>query len=90
MAGFGDNSTVFQRGAVISQGGIRLEIGEYTQATDTTMRVPTQLTRIIGGLCIGEGITGRAIEGLDVSMGFADFSLSANGNKIVAYILAGY
>jgi hypothetical protein len=44
--GFGDNSTSFMRAASLN-GGLRLEAGCWTQLTDTSLNIPTQLTRIV-------------------------------------------
>jgi hypothetical protein len=91
MSGFGDNSTVFQRGATIPQGGLRLEVGEFTQATDTTAEIPTQLLSVVFGMCIVDGSqVGRASIG-NTSLGFVDFSLGKTGSgQVIHYIVAGY
>lgn len=46
MAGFGDNTTVFQRGASIP-GGLRIECGEWTAGSTTDMSIPTHLTEVV-------------------------------------------
>ncbi len=91
MAGFGDNTTVYQR--VGSAGSFRLECGEYTQATDATCLVPTTFANVMFGIAVADGSTvGVAATG--TTTGTIDFSIHGGGGtfnaKVVHYIAAGW
>jgi len=95
MAGFGDNSTVFQRMAVIPAGNMRIEVGCWTQATDATLYIPTKLTQIFCLVCVTTGITDAPCISQSLTAtgggGWIKGTLTDDAtDKIVQYVAVGY
>lgn len=91
MAGFGDSNTAYQK--VTGTSNLRIECGEYTQATDATACVPSTLKTCVFGIAVADGSTvgAAAIGNLTDTI---DFSIHGGGGtfngKVVHYIAAGY
>ena len=88
MAGFGDFSdTTKMRGGVIPAGGLHIDTGCWTQGSDVTAYIPTQLTEIVAFVC------GSASpdESPDISGSFLRCSLTGTSSgKILNYIAVGW
>jgi len=91
MAGFGDNTTVFQR--VVGTSGLRFECGAYTQATDATACIPSTFNNCVCGLAIADGST-VGVAAIGAVSNTIDFSIHGGGGtfsgKVVQYIAAGW
>ena len=88
MAGFNlDN----QRAGTLP-GGLRIEAGEYTNAGDGTVFIPTTFTKLLGGVAVGDltnHMPGRAVsicEGPTIQMAFTD----STGCTRINYIAFGW
>lgn len=85
MAGFGDNSTCFQRGAVIP-GGLRIETGCWTQGSTTDISIPTQLTTVISYISeTGDG-SAQLTEQVEISNSF----LTGTTNETTSGVVINY
>jgi len=90
MAGFGDNTTCFQRGGVIPTGGIRIETGCFTAADVTDLKIPTQFTEVYALVAAGDGSL-AVIDIPDITPGFIFASTSDTPvSKIVNYVATGF
>lgn len=86
MAGFGDNSTHYQRSATIP-GGLRFEAGCYTACGDATLYIPTQLTAVVCIVCNSQVMTDVPC----ISSGYIKGTLSDDANgKIINYVAVGW
>jgi len=87
MAGFNPD----QQHSGTIPGGIRVECGDFTNAGDGTVFIPTQFTRLYGGVCHGDltdSCGGRAVcicEGPTIQFAMAD----STGMTAVSYIAFG-
>jgi hypothetical protein len=91
MAGFGDTTTTFQRTGTVAAGGLKIEAGCWTQLTDASFNVPTQLVEVISVVTDIDGTV--AITTIpDVSSGGnIKATLSGSGSgKIVNYTAIGW
>ncbi|MCK5017672.1 MAG: hypothetical protein KAS32_11465 [Candidatus Peribacteraceae bacterium] len=73
-------------------GGLRIECGDFTNSGDGTVFLPTGLTKLLGGLAVGDltdPMAGRAVsicEGPTIRMAFND----STGSGSIAYIAFGW
>ena len=89
MAGFGDTSTTFQRGASIP-GGLRVESGCFTLSDTTDFKVPTHFTDVAAVIFSGDG-TVSPTEIPDVSGSFITCKTSGTPNGVVInYVAFGW
>ena len=84
---FGDSSLTFQRGASLGT-GLRLETGEWTGGSTTSICVPTNFTRVIS--FVGDGT--QALTGTpDVSNGFiVGTTNETTSSKVINYVAFGW
>jgi hypothetical protein len=90
MAGFGDNTTSYQRQGFIPTGGISIECGCVTEGGDTTFYVPTQFTECFCVITNSDGSS--VVESIpDVSSGFIKATLrNTIVGSTVNYVAFGY
>ena len=89
QAGFGDNSTTFQRSAVIP-GGLRVEAGCLTVHDTTDFVVATHFTEVAAVIFSGDGTMGPE-EAPDVSNGYIVVKTSGSPSGVVVnYIALGW
>jgi len=86
MAGFGDNTTVFQRVTVIGPGGMKMEAGCWTGGTGSTLAIPTTFTQVYAVICTTTSLAEAPCVSSGCIKGTA--SLTASG-KIVNYVAFG-
>lgn len=92
MAGFGDNTTVFQRAATFGTGG-KIEYGEFTSGTGSkSVSIPTRLSKVVMGMAIEDGTDG--VQGTptnqDVTGSTIDFTMSDATFGSLHYIAMGW
>lgn len=90
MAGFGDNSSCFQRHAIVP-GGLVVESGCWTQTSDATIYIPTQMAT-----CVACVINTDSTEGIGfstvpcVSSGYIKGTCADGSGKIINYVAFGF
>lgn len=91
MAGFGDNSTVFQRAAAIQSGGLKVETGAWTQGSTTDISIPTQMNTVVSFISeSGDGST-MLTELAEISAGFITGTTNeTTSGVIISYVAFGF
>jgi hypothetical protein len=88
---FGDNSTVFQRGATIAAGGLRVETGEWTQGGSADISIPTQMTRVISYISESGDGSCSLTSPVEVSAGFlVGTTNETTSGVIISYVAFGW